>query len=183
MTQIRYFHTHPFSILHPRLYRIKKHLPLCYNIYIMKKEILLAIILGVLTALGITFFIYQNNQKATSSPTPTPTPVVETLPEKSTSPINFTSPENEAVFENRAIVITGTAPANSPIIVFVNRQDFFTQSDDTGNWSLDLNLESGSNTIIATFVNDLGESFSDERLVIYTNKSLEETLVSDDEIE
>lgn len=152
----------------------------------MKKEISLAIILGILVALGITFFIYQKNKVSTPEEiitvTSSPTPVA-TLPDKQTAPIAITFPEHEAVFEDKAITITGTSTfPNTPVVIFINQQDFFTQSDNNGNYSLATNLESGSNIIVATIVDDQGKDYSAQITAIYSNKSLEETLVSEEEI-
>jgi len=148
----------------------------------VKKEVLWAIIFGLLVALGITFIVYrQQNQIVLTVASPTPTTLTE-LPTKLDEPLTITSPENESVFEEKAITITGSTSPNLPIVIFVNQKDFFTQSDADGNFSLNVNLESGSNQIMATTVDDYGVSYSDQVLVIYTNKSLEETLVSDEEI-
>jgi len=152
----------------------------------MKKEISLAIVLGILVALGITFFIYQKNQTIVPEdiPSTTPSPTsVETLPEKEVAPIEITFPEHEAVFENKALTITGTSTfPNAPIVIFINQQDFFTQSDNNGSFSLAANLESGSNIIVATIVDDQGVDHSSQVTAVYSNKSLEETLVSEEEI-
>lgn len=152
----------------------------------MKKEITLAVILGILVALGITFFIYQKNKVVTPTETtqvtPSPTPI-ETLPEKPAASIAISFPEHEAVFEDKAITITGTSIfPDTPVVIFINQQDFFTQSDNNGNFSLTANLESGSNIIVATIIDDQGVDHSDQVTVVYSNKSLEETLVSEEEI-
>lgn len=152
----------------------------------MKKEIMLAVILGIFVALGITFFIYQKNQLAapteTFKATPSPTPV-DTLPEKQVAPITISFPESEAVFEDKAITIIGNSTFyNAPVVIFINQQDYFTQSDNNGYFSLAANLESGSNIIVATIIDDQGQDYSSQVTVIYSNKSLEETLVSEEEI-
>ncbi len=156
----------------------------------MKKEVILAIILGIFVALGLTFFIYQSNQNSLSTasdPAVADNPVapanLDSLPEKADSPIRLTFPENEAVFEEKAITITGhTQFINTPIVIFINQKDFLATSDDQGNFSLSVNLESGGNIIMATVIDDQGASYSDQVIVVYSNKSLEETLVSDDEL-
>lgn len=68
------------------------------------------------------------------------------------------------------------------MVIFVNRKNFFTTADENGNFSLDFNLESGSNIIEAVAVDENGNSYSDTRLVIYTNKSLEEVLLTEQEV-
>lgn len=153
----------------------------------MKKEILLVIALGICVALGVTFFIYQKQQanNELNSPTASASPATDnlaTLPEKPANPINLTFPENEAVFEDKATTITGVTTANTPVVIFINQKDFFTQSDESGNFKLDVNLESGSNIIKGVIVDENGQQQSDQIIVVYSNKSLEETLVSEEEI-
>jgi hypothetical protein len=152
----------------------------------MKKEIILAVILSILVALGITFFIYQKNKVAApeeaSQATPSSTPV-DSLPEKETAPVTISFPEHEDVFEDKSITITGISIfPDTPVVIFINQKDFFTQSDNNGHFSLAANLESGSNIIVATIVDNQGKNYSDQVTVIYSNKSLEETLVSEEEI-
>ncbi|MDO5561634.1 MAG: hypothetical protein Q4G02_02570 [bacterium] len=153
----------------------------------MKKEILLVIALGICVALGVTFFIYQKqqNNNELNSPIASASPTAEnlvTLPEKPADPINLTFPENEAVFEDKAITVIGTTTANTPVVIFINQKDFFTQSDADGNFQLDVNLESGSNIIKGVIVDENGQQQTNQIIVVYSNKSLEETLVSEEEI-
>lgn len=148
------------------------------------KEITIAICLGLLAALVITLIIeyrLNQNQPTTQTPSSSPTPLMS-LPEKTPPPIELTNLENEAVFENKALTVTGHTFPNLPVIIFVNRKNFFTTSDNQGYFSLDFNLESGSNLIEAMVVDDQGRSFKDSRLVIYTNKSLQEVIVSETEV-
>ncbi len=150
----------------------------------MGKEITFAVISGLIIALIITFIIYfRSNQEEINQfrPSPTPTPITK-LPDKTDNPINITFPDNEVVFEDRSLTVTGNTFPLSPIIIFLNQKDFFTQSNEQGDFSFDLNLESGSNHLIVTTIDDQGTNYSDERIVIHTNKSLEEKLISEDEV-
>ncbi len=153
----------------------------------MKKEVILAIVLGILVAGGVSFFVYQNQmivpQEQEAPATESPAAVVETLPDKPREPMEISHPENEAVFEERALTIAGNPTAvNSPVVIFVNENDFYTTSDGEGNYSLAINLESGANYLKAVSVDENNQTLSDEVLVVYSNKSLEETLVSEEEI-
>lgn len=148
------------------------------------KEIAIVVSLGLLIALVITIVFWHSQQKNTGSlyqVSSSPTPLL-TLPEKTPSPIEFTNLENETVFENKAIVVTGKTFPHAPVVIFVNRKNFFTTADENGNFSLNFNLESGSNIIEAVAVDENGNSYSDTRLVIYTNKSLEEVLLTEQEV-
>ncbi len=150
----------------------------------MGKEITFAIISGLIIALIITFIIYfKNNQEEVNQFRPSPTPIpITSLPDKADDPLTITFPENEVVFEDRSLTLTGHTFPLTPIIIFLNQKDFFTQSDEQGNFSFDLNLESGSNHHIVTTIDNQGVNYSDERIVIHTNKSLEEKLISEEEI-
>lgn len=148
------------------------------------KEIAIAISLGLLAALIVTVIIqyrFKQNQPLTNPPSPSPTPLME-LPEKTPPPIELTNLEDETVFENKSLTITGHTFPNLPVVIFVNSKDFVTTADDQGYFSLDFNLESGSNYIEAMVVDDQGRNFSDSRLVIYTNKSLQEIIVTETEV-
>lgn len=148
------------------------------------REIAIVISLGLLAALVITLIIqyrFKQNQPLTNPPSPSPTPLME-LPEKTPPPIELTNLEDETVFENKSLTITGHTFPNLPVVIFVNSKDFVTTADDQGYFSLDFNLESGSNYIEAMVVDDQGRNFSDSRLVIYTNKSLQEIIVTETEV-
>ncbi len=152
------------------------------------QEYAIVVILGLLVSFGVTAFLFiRSDRNPTALPTPVPLPVspepVTTLPEKQTAPIILTSPEDETVFDNKAITIAGEASPEALVVVFVNQKNFVLEANKNGDFTLDVNLESGSNAIRAIMIDDAGNTFSDERLVVYTNKSLEEILLTQEEFE
>jgi hypothetical protein len=152
----------------------------------LRQEISVAIVAGLVIASIITMIIYlSQNRSTTPTPattaTPTATPTT-TLPDKPPTPIEFTGLVNETVYDHKSITVTGHTFPNLPIVIFINQKDFFTQSDAAGNFALDINLESGSNVITATVVDQDGSTYTAEILLVYTNKSLEEILLTEDEL-
>ena len=152
------------------------------------QEYAIVIILGLLVSFGVTAFLFvRSDRNPAAIPTPAPVSLspepVTSLPEKQVAPIILTSPEDEAVFDNKAITIAGEASPEALVVVFVNQKNFVVTSDKNGNFALDVNLESGSNAIRAVMVDDQGATYSDNRLVVYTNKSLEEILLTQEEFE
>ncbi|MBQ6436358.1 hypothetical protein IJJ27_02215 [bacterium] len=148
------------------------------------KEYLIVIGLGLLVAFGVTLFLYyhsSDNLPPQATPTPTPAPITE-LPDKKSNPLTLDNLENESVFDTKSLTITGHTFPNLPVVIFINQKNFITDSDEFGNFSFDVNLESGSNLIQVTSVDQGGQSYSQERLVIYTNKSLDEILLTDEEL-
>ncbi|MBQ6450076.1 hypothetical protein IJJ08_04230 [bacterium] len=151
------------------------------------QEYTLVVVAGIVVALIATVMIFwRNNHDAIVIPTPppapsTPPPVVS-LPDKVSAPIIITSPDNETVFDTKQITISGEASPSALIVLFINQKHLVITADEQGNFAQTVNLDSGSNLIQATVVDDHGQSFSAERLVVYTNKSLEEILLTEEEV-
>ena len=149
-------------------------------------EYAVVVFLGLLVAFGVTMFMYWRSQRQSTTipsatPTPSPAPITE-LPDKPVEPLTIASPDNEAVFDSKTITVTGHTFPQLPVVIFINQKNFLVTSDENGDFSLDVNLDSGSNMIQVTSVDNQGQSFSAERLVVYTNKSLDEILLTDDEV-
>ena len=82
----------------------------------------------------------------------------------------------------RDITITGTSIPDGFVVIFVNDNENIVLADADGEFSVEVALESGSNIISAYTVGDDGETHSHQITVIFSNKSLEENLVSDSEV-
>ena len=152
------------------------------------QEFTLVVVAGVVVALVATvMFFWRSNHDAIVIPTPPPAPLtpppVVSLPDKISEPIIITSPDNETVFDTKQITISGEASPSALIVLFINQKHLVISADEQGNFAQTVNLDSGSNLIQATVVDDQGQSFSAERLVVYTNKSLEEILLTEEELQ
>jgi len=151
-------------------------------------EYLIVVILGIVVSLIVTVVMFwrsDGNQIIIPTPPPRPAtpPPVTQLPDMRSRAIQLTAPADEAVFDNKALTITGEATPGSQVVVFVNQKNFVIKADDKGDFTLDVNLESGSNEIVAAVIDEQGDTFWDRRLVVYTNKSLEEILLTDEELQ
>ena len=157
----------------------------------MRKEIVIAIIFGLLVGLAITFGIYQlnhRNQEETQNQSMTDRIVLDPINLNSKNAtvaalISITNPENESVQENKKVELQGETFPNQTVVLFVNDNDYLLQTNDQGTFNLEIELESGSNIISAHVINPETEETEETQItVIYTNKSLEEKLVSDQEV-
>jgi len=141
----------------------------------MKKEIFIAICLGLLVGLLITFAIYQNKFK-TQTPDDNTQELTNNPPEASPSntigQLTLLSPEDEIVQETEELTVAGSTAANSFVVIFVNEEELITSADELGNFSLKIKLEKGSNVIIVHVLNEDGEVTTLERTVIYSTQSL-----------
>jgi len=170
--------------------KCKRNLDQKYDIICPMKgwqEYAIVIALGLLVSLVTTVFLFWRSDDnpiviPTPPPAPSSPPPVVTLPDREEKPIILTSPDNEAVYDNKAISIAGEASPGALVVLFVNTKNFVVTADARGDFRLDVNLDSGSNVIKATMVDDRGVAHTDERLVVYTNKSLEEILLTEEEL-
>jgi hypothetical protein len=133
----------------------------------MKKEMLLAIVIGLSLGLLLTYGFYrarlamtrprtQVNQVSTS-PVPSPTASTDLV---------IISPADEVVQSERTTQITGTTRPNNFVVIFVNDEEQITQGDADGNFSIEADLETGSNVIIVQAIDEDGATTTVERTVI-----------------
>ncbi len=140
----------------------------------MKKELLLAILIGLAVGLVIVFGFYRTrvmltpkNQTTNTEVSPTPEASSDLL-----SNLIVHSPLDESIQESENVTIAGTTNDNEFIVILVNDQDFVTTADDSGNFSISAKLEVGSNVIQVKSINEDGKVITKELTVIYTTKPL-----------
>lgn len=140
----------------------------------MKKELLLAILIGLAVGLVIVFGFYRTrilltpkNQTTNTEVSPTPEASADLM-----SNLVIHSPLDESIQESANVTIAGTTNDNEFIVILVNDQDFVTTADDSGNFSISTELEAGSNIIQIKSINEDGKVTTKELTVIYTTKPL-----------
>lgn len=137
----------------------------------MKKEVLIAILIGFGLGLVIMYGLYRLRIAMTDKPqaieeivkaTPSPTAEAEAV-------IALHSPEDGSIQTETNTTVTGTTLPNSYVVIFVNEEDFITTADESGNFSLDAELELGSNVIVTHVVDNDGNTYTKERTVIVSD--------------
>ncbi len=143
----------------------------------MKKEVFIAIFIGLLLGVIITYGVYrarvsieptpdQNVINASASPLPDTSPLTS---------LSITSPEDEIIQSTPGITVTGTTQPDSFVVILVNDDPTITTADQSGGFSVESELETGSNVIAIHSIDEDGNSVVEERTVVYTTQSLEET--------
>jgi len=102
--------------------------------------------------------------EATPSVTPQPT---------STSTLIINNPEDEQIVTNKTMTVSGTTQPNVFVVIANNDHQFLTTADGSGNFSLQIELEAGSNVIQVHSIDEEGKTTSQERTVIFTTASTE----------
>jgi hypothetical protein len=140
-----------------------------YNIN-MKKEVLIAIFVGLSMGMIITFGVYRVKSSINE------TPAVNLEEELSEENVPATptllalhSPEDGTVQTEKELTVTGTTIPNSFVVLFINDTDLISNTDESGNFSFKIELEDGANIIRVHVLNESGETTVVERLVVVSD--------------
>lgn len=136
----------------------------------MKKEMFIAVLIGFLLGLAITFGVYRmqvSKKKAVMLDVPTQADPVSTP--DTTALLVIHSPEDGAIQTEKEVTITGTAVPGSHVVLFVNDADYVRTSDDAGNFSFAVTLADGPNILTITMVDQTGNSVTRQRSIVVTD--------------
>jgi hypothetical protein len=150
------------------------------------KEPILAIVIGFIIGLVITFGIWTANKslKQAQNVTPSPTVAVETTPTVDTTPgpsdtpktptssLLVSTPEDESIFNSASAKIAGSAPAKSIVTIVGSQNEQILQADAQGQFSTEITLESGYNLITITAFDPQGASQSKTLTLTYTTAKI-----------
>lgn len=119
----------------------------------MRKEVVFAIIIGLILGLVILYGVQLANRSAkqaaatVTAPTPgetlAPTPTI-------TAGLTVTSPSDHAVVNTSLIKITGKTTPDASVAIYSSEDDTLVTADKDGNFESDLELTGGENIITLT---------------------------------
>lgn len=142
----------------------------------MRKEILLAVFVGITLGLMITFGIYQNSENAKTGQNNDTDQLINN-PVSSESAIiqdpqlMINSPEEDLFTNEEDLIVSGSSTPNSFVVVFVNDKENISSTDESGNFSIKVKLTEGGNLIEINSIDEDGKKISKQRTVIYETKS------------
>jgi len=149
----------------------------------MKKEVLLAIIIGAVMGLFITFGIYQAQQADQESAAVdvaqlelTPTPNLEI---EQAGKLTIHHPEDGLITEASSVKVAGQTVANAYVVIFVNDEPIIVTADETGNFSKEVELDDLNNIITVHSVDSDGNTNKIERTVIVYEDDLKVKTATD----
>jgi len=138
----------------------------------MKKEVLIAIAIGLGIGLLITFSVYSAqrylkevnqiqspvSEKSGASVTPT-----EILPS-----LSLTSPIDESISKEAKISVIGITSPSAWVVVLTEKGELTVQADTKGNFETSISLISGENEIEVKSFGDKGEVTNKTVTVVYS---------------
>lgn len=145
----------------------------------MKKEVLIAIIIGFGLGLVITFGIWSANRNVTEREistasgqpvTPLPTRPVES-PDHNLF-LTLDNPVNELLTNGETLTVSGETLTGLPVVILTDRSEVVTQADTAGNFSTEIDLTAGVNYLTVIAVTEQGEEVKKEVSVVYSTAEI-----------
>lgn len=144
----------------------------------MRKELIWAAIIGISFGLVIAFGAWRVRSSVTPKSdltvaTPSPAPAPGQLR------IAINKPNNLDVVTEVPTNVTGITNPLTWVVVSTDSEDYLTQSQNDGSFSIDVDLSPGLNHIKASSVNAQGSSVSQDILTVYSSSFKENLATSE----
>jgi len=148
----------------------------------MKKEVIIAIFIGLILGMVVVYGIYRAKtslnsiRQAASTVSDTATPAPSGSLHNS---LTLLSPQDESIQATTDAKVTGTTDPDAFVIIMLNdQQPQVLQADKSGNFSVQITLQQGSNVIVVRALDEDNNSVEVQRTVIVSTASLEEPAVA-----
>lgn len=144
----------------------------------MKKEILIAIIIGFILGLVITFGIWTANKSLQESSQTQTTgnnesqPIVTETVEEGQISLVISSPENNALVNQEKIEIVGQTVAQATVIILYEEGEEVFQADEKGEFSQEITLVGGANEIKITVFDEEGNEANKALNLVYSSAEI-----------
>ncbi len=142
----------------------------------MKKEIFFAVLLGLSLGLIVTYGVYRATQADTQNQIDD---ITQTGDDDQNSQINATianliisTPKDEAIVDTKTIQVAGNTSSNAFVIIYVGETPYVTTADQTGAFSVSVELSENSNVIGIHSLTEDGDETVVEVTVTYISKPL-----------
>lgn len=146
----------------------------------MKKEILIAIVIGFILGLVITFGIWtankslqENNNEPQSEENESQPIVNENLQnEEEKMSLSITSPQDNSLLDQEEIEITGKTSPLANIVILFEEGEKIIQTDEQGDFKETIELSGGANEITITAVDQDGNEASKVLNLVYSTAQI-----------
>ncbi|HOZ80714.1 MAG TPA: hypothetical protein PK370_00645 [Candidatus Woesebacteria bacterium] len=151
----------------------------------MLKELLTALILGALLGFGLTggYYAYKKNQsnpqpknltQITVTPNPSNSPQLTPEPTLTTSnfELSIDEPLPDAIVSNSKVTLKGSFAPQGFIIINTLNNTYSTTADNAGNFSIDIEVDSGANIIKIDAFDKNDNQISSELTITYSTAKI-----------
>jgi len=142
----------------------------------MRKEVILAIVGGVVLGLLVIGGLWWTNRATTEENLNiTPTPVLEQPPTLTSAPslsLEIISPEDESIIEEEKITLEGETAPESVVVVIYPEGENIVEADEEGNFETEITLVGGANEIKITAYDEEGNQAEKNLTLIYSTAKI-----------
>lgn len=136
----------------------------------MRREVLIAIVLGVGLGLAVAFGIWRANlalapRNAAQTENPLPTPGIEAFSE-----LVLTQPETNTVVTKDSVELKGATNPGSTVAILTGSEEYVLQVDEEGSFEQEVDLAAGPNEVIVTSYDAAGNESLEKLIVVYTTE-------------
>jgi hypothetical protein len=148
----------------------------------MKKEVLIAVILGLLVGGIITYGVYtarqavmKNREKTNiSTPLPSAVPSPDPTATDGTKQMQIESPLEGVLYTSAEVEFKGKTFPGAVIVLFQGDKEHILESDENGNFSYMVTLEAGATYFYTISTSQTGDTEVDKRVVVFSSANLDE---------
>ncbi len=137
----------------------------------MKKEVVLAIVIGFGVGLIATYGVYNAHQalkEASQIQTPQASSEEENQALTEGQILSLASPLDQSLTNESKIAVSGTTSPSSWVVILAEKGEKIIQADKKGNFETEVNLISGENEIEIQAISETGEKISKTVTVVYS---------------
>jgi hypothetical protein len=144
----------------------------------MKKELTIAIFIGILLGFGLSAFFWARNNKkvpllSSRNPKPTeteniPSPVPTKTVEEESVALTISQPENEIVTSEENLEIQGTTIPNATVVIIWEEAEDILVANKSGQFKTEIELIGGENTINISAYDNQGNQSAQTLTVTYS---------------
>ena len=147
----------------------------------MKKEIVFAVIIGLIVGLIITFGMYRARQAMTGATTvndqisqnlasPSASPLATATPAQDAFLVS--EPSDESLVTDSQVRVSGQAFPNAAIVILTQNGETVGMADDKGNFSIAVTLLPGGNVLTIRALSDTRDPLEVVRTVVLSSADL-----------
>lgn len=142
----------------------------------MRKEVLIAIIIGFALGLVITFGIWTANKALTGRKAEVP-PEAEVTPEVQVTPtpsffLEIISPEDESISDKEKITLSGKTLPGTVVAIAWEKGEDVVEAEEDGSFETEVTLVSGTNEIFVTAFEPEGEETTKSLNIVYSTAEI-----------
>lgn len=143
----------------------------------MRKEVILAIVGGVVLGLLVIGGLWWTNKTTTGENpiVPSPTPLITQAPTLTPAlslPLEIINPENESIIEEEEITLEGKTIPGSVVVVIYPEGENIVEADEEGNFETEITLVGGANEIKITAYDEEGNQAEKNLTLIYSTAKI-----------